>query len=206
MSDTSPSKEMRLRLREARRSLPDGLRLQHEVRIANHLLHLPEIRRCRRLALYQSEDGEVDLHLLMLALARDGIDLCLPVLRPGGDHRLWFAPYRPGTRLQRNRFGIAEPDTRRFPPLPLRRLDLVLLPLVGFDDQLNRLGMGGGFYDRTFAFRRHGTWRKPQLIGIAHECQRLDRLEHRTWDVPMDAVVTENGVYRGKSEKNPEKI
>ena len=204
MPDSTSLKSLRLQLRKARRSLPDGQRLQNELRIANQLLHLPEIRRCRRLALYQSEDGEVDLRLLGLALVSDGIQLCLPVLRPGRENRLWFAPYHPGDRMHRNRFDIAEPDTRRFPPLALRSLDLVLMPLVGFDERLNRIGMGGGFYDRTFAFRRNSRWRRPLLIGIAHECQKVSGLDQRHWDVPMDAVVTELGVYRasGKTEKN----
>lgn len=206
LTDPPSSKSLRNMLRQARRSLPDGLRLLNEARISNHLLHLPEVRRCRRLALYLSEDGEVDLRLLEPALIRDGKEFCLPVLRPGRDRRLWFAPYRPGDRLHCNRFGIAEPVTRRFPPLPLRHLDLVLMPLVGFDDRLNRLGMGGGFYDRTFACRRLGRWRRPRLIGVAHECQRVDRLECRPWDVPMDALVTELGVYRRITEKKTAKI
>jgi 5-formyltetrahydrofolate cyclo-ligase len=71
------------------------------------------------------------------------------------------------------------------------------MPLVGFDANCNRLGMGGGFYDRTLAYLRlRRCWRRPLLIGIAHECQRVERLETNTWDVPLDLVVTEERIYR----------
>lgn len=137
----------------------------------------------------------MDLTTLQTHLRRHGKELCLPVLRPGKTNRLWFSPFGLGDRLRPNRFGILEPDTRRRPPLPLRVIDVVLMPLVGFDSALNRLGMGGGFYDRTLAPLRHGKWRKPRLIGVAHECQRIEVLERRPWDIPMDSVVTERGIY-----------
>mgnify|MGYP001805942608 CR=1 FL=1 len=132
----------------------------------------------------------------------------LPVLSPlkkrqtGG--QLWFARYRVGDRLRPNRFGISEPIGRGRHLIQPRRLDLMILPLVGFDAQGHRLGMGGGFYDRTLAYRqRHSQWRRPRLIGVAHECQRLDQLEPRPWDVRLDAILTESRLYNEKPEDNP---
>ena len=100
--------------------------------------------------------------------------------------------------MYKNRYGIPEPahpnKARNF---PLRSLDLVLMPLVGFDTQGNRLGMGGGYYDRSFAFlHRHSHWRKPHLMGTAYEFQRLSKLDAQPWDVPLDAIVTEANLYK----------
>jgi 5-formyltetrahydrofolate cyclo-ligase len=196
MSPYQHPADLRNTLRQARRQLSPATRLANELAICNQLDSLPELKRARRLGLYQSEDGEVDLTPLQCALLPRPVAWFLPVLRPGRENRLWFAPYRPGDPLRLNRFGIEEPDSRHRPPVSLRSLDLVLMPLVGFDASLNRLGMGGGFYDRSFAFLRHARWRRPRLIGIAHGCQRVEQLYPQPWDLPLDAVVTETGVYR----------
>jgi 5-formyltetrahydrofolate cyclo-ligase len=187
-------KQARKQLRQARRNLSPRQRLAHELSICHRLLALPRLRRCRRIGLYLSADGEVDLQPLLLALQTSSKAFYLPVLRPGREPRLWFAPYRLGDRLRRNRYGIAEPITRQRPPLKMRHLDLVLMPLVGFDDHLNRLGMGGGYYDRSFSFLRHSQWHRPRLLGVAHECQRLPRLRPQPWDLAMDALMTETGI------------
>ena len=95
-----------------------------------------------------------------------------------------------------NEFGIPEPLLRSRRVTAITRLDLVLTPLVGFDEQGNRLGMGGGFYDRSFAYlRQRQRWRKPHLLGVAFELQNCEQgLPHQQWDVPLDGVVTESGV------------
>jgi len=125
-----------------------------------------------------------------------GKTLYLPELGNSHHNRLHFLSYAPGDALMVNAFGIPEPvlDSRRVPAL--MRLDLVLTPLVGFDEQGNRLGMGGGFYDRSFAFLRHRRcWRKPHLLGVAFDVQKCPAgLSRQPWDVPLDGVVTESGV------------
>lgn len=136
--------------------------------------------------------------LLRLAHARH--KRCfLPVLRPHPDRKLWFLEYKRGDALENNRFGIPEPrlHNRRI-RLPWE-LDLMLVPLVGFDADCNRLGMGGGFYDRTLAYlAQRWCWRRPLLVGIAHECQRVDALETNPWDVPLNLVATEERIYARK--------
>lgn len=95
-----------------------------------------------------------------------------------------------------NRFGIDEPDTPLHQTTRSYGLDLVLMPLVAFDIEGNRLGMGKGYYDRTLKFlhlRRH--WRKPRLVGIAYELQKFEQLPKQAWDIPLDAIVTEKAVY-----------
>ncbi len=140
-------------------------------------------------------DGEPDVLDLIRQLPR-GRRWYLPVLRGHARGRLWFVRYRPGQPLKPNRFGILEPRQRGRAIQPISGLHLVLLPLVGFDADCNRLGMGSGYYDRSLAclgLRRY--WRRPRLVGIAHECQRVERLVVQPWDVPLDGVVTEAGVY-----------
>ncbi len=98
--------------------------------------------------------------------------------------------------MRPNRFGIPEPIARgRRLTLPWN-LDLLLMPLVGFDTDCHRLGMGGGFYDRTLAYLRlRRSWRRPRLLGLAHDCQRIERIEPRPWDIPLESVITECRVY-----------
>lgn len=156
----------------------------------------PHFRRARRIAAYWPADGELDPGPSLALAGCPDRRTFLPVLRPDRSSRLWFFPYAPGDPLQPNRFGIPEPRRGRGGALPPWSLDLILVPLVGFDADCNRLGMGGGFYDRTLAFLRHRLhWHRPRLIGLAHECQQVNRLEPRPWDVPLDAVATERTIY-----------
>jgi 5-formyltetrahydrofolate cyclo-ligase len=156
----------------------------------------PHFRHARRIAGYWPTDGELDPGPLLALAGCPDRRTFLPVLRPDRRSRLWFFPYAPGDPLRPNRFGIPEPRRGRGGALPPWVLDLILVPLVGFDADCNRLGMGGGFYDRTLAFlRRRQYWHRPRLIGLAHECQRVNRLEPRPWDVPLDAVATERQLW-----------
>jgi 5-formyltetrahydrofolate cyclo-ligase len=153
--------------------------------------------RARHVAAYVAADGELDLSHLFRRLDHRGRQLFLPVLRPHPRLKLWFVRHRAGEPMIRNRFGIPEPSlSHRHIRLPWA-LDLILLPLVGFDAECHRLGMGGGFYDRTLAYLRHRrVWHRPLLVGVAHECQRLRDIWQRPWDVPLNAVITEQGIYR----------
>lgn len=141
-------------------------------------------------------DGEIDPALLLAAAQRRGKACYLPVLSPVGVPRLRFKRWRKGEGLRTNFYGIAEPRTGRL--CPPRLLSLVLLPLVGFDAAGNRLGMGKGYYDRTFAFRRHSKRERPALLGLAHECQRVEKLEVEAWDLPLEGIVTDQTWYRAR--------
>ncbi|MTW20296.1 5-formyltetrahydrofolate cyclo-ligase [Allochromatium palmeri] len=205
MSSLAP---LRKRLRAARGALDARAQRRHAERLARRLTRRADVLRARRIALYWPTDGEIDPRLLMRRALTRTKRFYLPVLSPlkkrktGG--QLWFARYRIGDRLRPNRFGIPEPIGRGRHLIQPRRLDLMILPLVGFDAQGHRLGMGGGFYDRTLAYRqRHSQWRRPRLIGVAHDCQRLDQIEPRPWDIPLDAILTESRLYNEKPEDNP---
>ncbi|MCG6656717.1 5-formyltetrahydrofolate cyclo-ligase [Halomonas campisalis] len=194
--DDSPDARKRLRraLRRRRRALSPRQQRQAAQALCRRLRQLPELQRARRVALYLPNDGEIDPRPLIPWLTRRGARVYLPVLKPLSHNVLWFVHYHPGTPMVRNRFGIPEPETRhgahRARRLPAWALDLILLPLVGFDDAGQRLGMGGGFYDRSLAFtRRPGP--RPRLIGLAHECQRISRLPSAPWDIPLDAIASD---------------
>lgn len=187
---------LRQQMRARRRNLSPEQQGRAAHSLAKHLIRLPVFVRSRHLALYLPNDGEIDPGPLALAAWRMGKRCYLPVLHPLSGRQLAFVRYQPDTVLRPNRFGIPEPDFRRTPRLAPEHLDLVLLPLVAFDRTGSRLGMGGGFYDRTFAFKqRHRVWRhKPQLIGLAHSCQEAGDVVRESWDLPLSAVATDQGI------------
>ncbi|MDO8705269.1 MAG: 5-formyltetrahydrofolate cyclo-ligase [Sulfuricaulis sp.] len=150
----------------------------------------------RRIACYLPNDGEIDTGRVIEHIRRLRKILYLPVLSPLAHDRLWFAEAKPKTKLVPNRFGIPEPAVPARDLVRAQELDLILMPLVGFDDRGNRLGMGGGFYDRSLEFLRHRRhWHKPQVLGIAYDFQRINRLTPDSWDIPLQGVITDRAVY-----------
>ena len=178
---------LRRRLRDARRATPPAVRIAAAEGLATELLALPTLPARGYVAGYWASDGEIGLHVFQLRLPSDLV-YCLPVLH---DDQLRFAPWRAGDPLVTNRYGIPEPDVEPSSALDARAMALVVTPLVGFDAQGQRLGMGGGWYDRSFAFR-HTDAAPPLLVGAAFASQQVDTLEAASWDVPLDAICTES--------------
>lgn len=196
-----PANSLRRELRAARRALTPAEQRQHAIRLTQTLGRHPAFLNARRLAAYWPEDGEID-PLPLVRLAHTRHKQChLPVLRSHPSKKLWFVHYRPAEPLTKNAYGIPEPRLRnRRIHLPWA-LDLLLVPLVGFDARCNRMGMGGGWYDRTLAYLRQRTrWRRPLLVGVAHACQYVEMLSANPWDVPLDLVVTEERFYLRKGK------
>lgn len=189
---------MRRELRATRRVIPESRRRENARALARRLARLHEFRAAGSVAAYVANDGEIDPAPALALARRMGKRTLLPVLRGAA---LGFVTHAADQRLVPNRFGIPEPAAGDL--LAPRALDVVLVPLVGFDGHGNRLGMGGGFYDRTFAFLRHRTrWRRPHLVGVAHEEQRVDSLEARSWDVRLDVIITPRGALRPRRGAN----
>ncbi len=187
---------LRRYLKQARQALSAGERTRASLQAIAHIVEHPQYRRARHLALYIGSKGELDpLPLLDLAIGQR--KRCyLPVLHPFLPGRLWFCSWQPGEPLKPNRFGIPEPLPTSNNRIAARDLDLVVVPLLGFDDTCHRLGMGGGYYDRSFAFvRRTRKMRRPFMLGFAHEVQRIEVLQQQPWDVPLDAVVSNAKTY-----------
>lgn len=187
---------LRKRMRSKRRGISPAERRSAAEALAQRLATHPLFLRSRHVTCYWPADGEIDPQPLMRRALSMGKTVYLPVLAPNGTSRLWFAPYREGDVLLHNRFNIPEPAVSPSQHARLTALDLVLAPLVAFDPQGNRLGMGGGFYDRTFAYLKHRVhWQKPRLLGLAYEFQKVDALPHQPWDVPLYGIATERQIY-----------
>lgn len=150
----------------------------------------------QHVALYMDADGEVGTRQLLDGLLERGKSCYLPVLLPE-TVTLEFRQYLPDRPLVTNFFGLLEPDDSA-PVIAPGNLDTVFMPLVGFDENGNRLGMGKGYYDRTFAFLLTGKLPKPVLIGLAHECQRVGELEAAGWDVPLEGIITAGKFHAGR--------
>jgi 5-formyltetrahydrofolate cyclo-ligase len=190
-SPTDPERTaLRTRLRAQRDAIAPGERIAAATALAEHLEAIPEFMTDRNVAGYWAVAGELPLAGILGGLRARGQSYHLPVI--GADGRLLFAPWTPGIDVVPNRFGIPEPS---LPPSELvgpDAIDVVLVPLLGFDRRGHRLGFGGGYYDRTFAFLRE-TVRpsRPILAGIGYARQEIDRIEPRDWDVRLDYVATE---------------
>ncbi|MGC5699336.1 5-formyltetrahydrofolate cyclo-ligase [Pseudomonas sp. NFXW11] len=198
MTEPAPLSRPQLRriLRKARRALTPAQQRQAANGLYRQLTHNPVFRRARHLSLYLPTDGEIDPCLLLRAAQRRGKVTYLPVLSAWPRTKMVFQRIRPGEKLRPNRFRILEPRINPARQRQVWALDLVLLPLVGFDEQGGRLGMGGGFYDRSLAYlARRKSWRKPKLLGLAHECQKVGKLDQASWDVPLHGTVTDQGWY-----------
>jgi len=185
---TDPRAQLRDDLRTRRRAIPAATRIAAAQALAERLLALPFMPAAGYVAGYWAMDGEIALHAWQLRLP-SALTYCLPVL--GRDKRLRFAPWRPGEPLASNRFGIPEPDVTASALLEPGTMALVVVPLVGFDASGQRLGMGGGWYDRSFAFRKtHAP--PPWLVGAAFATQQCeDGITRQPWDVALDAVCTD---------------
>lgn len=191
--------QLRKQLRQKRRELDEHAQQQHAMSIAHIISKQPAFRNAKRIAFYLAEDGEIDPCFIIEKAWQFKKQVFLPVLPPTGSS-LFFAPYTPDTPMAANRFGIDEPQTHPGQWIRARQLSLILLPLVGFDEQGNRLGMGGGYYDRSLAFINHRKqWHNPRLMGLAHELQKVDKLDCQSWDVPLNMIVTEQAIYRGRN-------
>jgi 5-formyltetrahydrofolate cyclo-ligase len=188
--------QLRRMLRKARRALTPSEQREAARGLYRQLAQHPLFRRAKHISIYLPTDGEIDPRLLLRAAQRRGKATYLPVLSAWPRTKMVFQRIRPGEKLRPNRFRILEPRVNAARQRKVWALDLVLLPLVGFDEFGGRLGMGGGFYDRSLAYlARRKTWRKPTLLGLAHECQKVERLAQASWDVPMQGTVTDKKWY-----------
>jgi len=184
---------LRRELRTKRRAIPPGVRAAAAERVAALVRHHFPVHPGQRIGLYCPLRDELDIAPLARIVARHGGRIFVPRLTDRRRCRMRFmeatGPMRP------NHLGILEPSGARW--VSARSLDLVFVPLVGFDATGMRLGMGAGYYDRAFAYLRlRAAWRRPKLIGVAFALQRVPRLTRARHDVPLDAVITEEGVIR----------
>lgn len=198
MIPASNLQQLRMQLNHQRQALPaDQYAAFSEQATSNLLDCIKQLSTPpAKIGLYWPVKQEIDTTKAISTLLKDQYQVYLPYIHPIHPNQFWFAPYRPHTRLKLNRFQIPEPSIHSsYDLLASWELDLIVLPLVAFDPQGNRLGMGSGFYDRCCHFRK-SLCAPPWLIGLAFAFQEVTQLENRSWDVPLDAVVTNSGLRK----------
>ncbi len=173
-------------MRARRAAIGCGAQKRAAHRLATHICALKDYQQARHIAFYTPVGGEISLKPLIIQAWRQGKHCYLPLVE--GEH-MAFIRYSPASIMQANRFAIAVAvyGRRRLP----QQLDLVLLPLVAFDHAGHSIGMGGGFYDRCFAYKKYAKYAlAPKLVGVAHRCQQTQQIDPAPWDVPLDAMVS----------------
>lgn len=190
---------LRREMRRKRRSLSPLQQRKAAQKLKTTITISSLFNRSKHVAIYLANDGEIDPALLIDKLWKSNKRCYLPVLHPTKKNCLWFYLYNQKTILKKNRFGIFEPSIKNKIRISPWALNLVLFPLVAFDSQGGRLGMGGGFYDRTFEFTRPDKTNKigsrTQLYGLAHHFQQVMSIPSEQWDVPLQGVATEKRLF-----------
>ncbi|MBF0371252.1 MAG: 5-formyltetrahydrofolate cyclo-ligase [Magnetococcales bacterium] len=204
-------------LRQRRRALSAERAAALGEAINRHATTLPIYRHARHIGLYMAVENEVNPSSLLADLHHHGKKVYLPIVDKKA-RSLGFVPYQPGDPLTQAAFGIPEPTLRTglISAGEIRQLDLLFMPLVGFDRSGGRLGYGGGYYDRLLAplaLSKNGvnqtpggtknTGKRPLLVGLAYAFQEVESLPWEPYDVPMDHMVTENGVLTADAQGFP---
>lgn len=188
--------ELRQHFRQLRQQVPSEIRKLASQQIIQQIQSAKLLGSFQHFASYLSHDGEVDTLPLISYLWQQNKTCYLPTVAKLEDRFMAFVSYHSGDTLQKNRYLIEEPILINHKIISPEKIDVVFLPLVAFDLTGNRLGMGGGYYDRTFAFTQvENQDKKPLLIGISYEIQRADTLPINDWDVKLDGVITEQNFY-----------
>ena len=188
-------KALRASLRQSRQQLSPEKRHIAARSLLDLIGHQDFFRVAQRIAFYQVIDGEIDPQLLLDLALSEGKACFLPVLSRENPEFVSFAAYDADTPLVENQGGIAEPSPETI--VSPTNFDVVFVPLVGFNEQCFRMGMGKGFYDRTFSFKIFNRCSRPLLVGLAHESQLVkEAFPVESWDVRLDAIATDKKIYR----------
>lgn len=183
--------QLRQQVRKQRKNLSKTMQLENSLKIYHQLKQLKIFQQALSIAMYYPSDGEPDLFSLMTSEKKQ---LLLPIVSK--NKNLQFFPFHRNDTLTINRYGILEPSLQENEVLP-QTIDIIIMPLVVFDDAGNRLGRGAGYYDRTLSFlHQHPRSKIPYLIGVGYEFQKVTALEPRPWDIELNMVITENKIYK----------
>jgi len=195
--------DLRKMIRARRKKLTKLQQQQASELLKRSLINHDGIKKAKNIALYLTSDGELDVMNFILWCWQQDKEIYLPVLHPFCSGHLLFLRYQQNTEMTKNKYGILEPVLDVTQVCPINQLDILFTPLVAFDNTGARLGMGGGFYDRTLA-----NWFKEQVmttakvktyklypIGIAHDCQFVDSIPTENWDIPLPEIITPSKSY-----------
>jgi len=148
----------------------------------------------KQIGIYIALDEEINLQNIINKLWQKNIKVYCPILHPLKKHHIFFTEYSASTQLVKDKYGISTPLFNSLNIIAPWELDIVLTPLVGFDNSGNRIGMGAGFYDTSFSFRTISTRFETPLIGCAFDCQFHDNIFSNKWDQKLNAILTESGL------------
>jgi 5-formyltetrahydrofolate cyclo-ligase len=185
-------KQIRQQIRESRGAIPKNYAVQASYKFSERFQELDSYQAAKCIAGYVPFEGEADPLPLMDRAIQEGKQVFVPVIVAKASP-LKFAPWTRSVSTKKNRMGIEEPDIPANSLVSANELEFVITPLVAFDERCNRIGVGGGYYDRSFEFLRDvkSEDRKTVLVGMAYEMQFIDEIENQEWDVRLDGVVTE---------------
>jgi len=185
---------IRQQVRQKRRALPTKRQQTDAHKILNRLIVQPRIHKAQKISVTLAYDGEIDTHLFIEWCWTQQKQIFLPIVDPNKKGNLLFLEYTKDTQMAFNRYGISEPKFENKHACPVVDLDIIFTPLVAFDIDGNRIGMGGGYYDRILA-----PWFQdksgPYPIGLAHDCQLVNKLPIESWDVPLPEIITPSKRY-----------
>jgi 5-formyltetrahydrofolate cyclo-ligase len=186
--------DMRRELRIKRNKLT-SLEQQHSANVLARLISDEQLlNNVKNIGIYLENDGEIGTsHIINMAL-KSNVSCFLPVLDFTAQNNLCFVLYDKGTPLNKNKFGILEPSLNEKNSIDPAKLDVIFLPVVGFDRSGSRLGMGGGYYDRALEFTKLHKLDKPILVGLAHSIQEIKSIHRQVWDVPINFIATEKEI------------
>lgn len=184
----------RQQLRAERRALSTAEQQLAGNKLTSNLCRESLFIDAEHIALYLANDGEIDPAALLNSALKSGKKCFLPALHPTEPSTLCFVGYDVDSSMMPNKFGILEPVFDIGRVAPASTLDVILMPLVGFDRLGNRIGMGGGYYDRTLAFMREQHSGNPKLIGLAHSCQEVELICQQSWDIPLHLIATDREI------------
>ncbi len=191
---------LRNQLQQRRRNLSPKQQKEKSQKTASNLAQSNIFKKASRIAFYLAVNAEADPSSLRNSKTKSSSQFYLPVLAKNKNQGLLFAPLNDDSEFEANQFSIPEPICPADELVKAEQLDLIVMPLLGFDKRGNRLGMGGGFYDRSLAFKneQNPAPTKPVLAGFAYACQEIDELDSESWDVKLDYIVTEEGIITTK--------
>jgi 5-formyltetrahydrofolate cyclo-ligase len=181
--------QIRYRIRLARRELSAIQQQQDSQTLFSRLIKHNKVLEAKKISVTLAHDGEIDTFAFIKWCWENNKKVYLPVVHPFSKGHLLFLQYTPNSEMHPNRYGILEPKLEQRHSCAAHELDLIFTPIVAFDDSGNRMGMGGGYYDRMLA-----PWFKektgPYPIGLAHDCQQVEHLPVEPWDVPLPEIIT----------------
>lgn len=164
----------------------------NSLQVTKKIIRCNIFKQAQHIALYLPTDNEMKTNLLIKYLWLQNKQVYLPKIY--NYNIIKFVKYTPTTLLKKNQFNILEPFNNN--TIATKKLDLIIMPLSCFDAKGNRIGMGGGFYDRALKFKQKNNKAKPFLMGLAHECQKVVAIKANTYDIKMNALATQTNLYR----------